>query len=94
VDVFITAPGADLAAATPALATVPYGNVSSYLLLAPGTYQVRTVPAGTAPANRAASVTINLASIALAGGTGRTIVAADNSLGGSPLRAFALTDQP
>jgi hypothetical protein len=93
VDLFITAPGADVAAATPTLTNVPYRGVSSYLLLAPGTYQIRAVPTGTPPANRAASVTVNLASLALAGSNARTIVAADNTSGGTPLRAFALTDR-
>jgi Domain of unknown function (DUF4397) len=93
VDVFITAPGADLAAATPNLTSVAYQGVSPYFTVAPGTYQIRAVPAGTAPANRAASVTINVASVAFAGATGRTIVAADNNVGGAPLRAFVLSDQ-
>jgi hypothetical protein len=30
---------------------------------------------------------------ALAGGAARTIVLADNNVGGAPLRAFVLTDQ-
>jgi hypothetical protein len=93
VDVFITAPGADLAAATPNLTAVAYQGVSTYFTVAPGTYQIRAVPAGTAPANRATSVTINVASVAFTGATGRTIVAADNNVGGAPLRAFVLSDQ-
>lgn len=93
VDIFVTAPGADLAAATPTLANVPYRGVSGYLVVNAGTYQVRVVPAGTAPASRSANVAINVASLALAGGTGRTIVAADNTTGGAPLRAFVLTDR-
>lgn len=93
VDVFITAPGADLATATPNLTSVAYKDVSTYFTVAPGTYQIRAVPAGTAAANRATSVTINVASIAFAGATGRTIVAADNNVGGAPLRAFVLSDQ-
>ena len=93
VDVFVTTVGADLSAATPTLANVPYKGVSGYLTLAPGTYQVRVVPAGTAPAQRASNVAINVPSLALVGGTGRTIVAADNNVGGAPLRAFVLTDR-
>lgn len=93
VDVFVTAPGADLAAATPTLTNVAYRGVSGYLTVNAGTYQVRVVPAGTAPASRAANVAINVASLALTGGTGRTIVAADNTTGGAPLRAFVLTDR-
>lgn len=93
VDMFVTAPNADLAAATPALTNVAYRSASAYLLMTPGTYQFRAVPAGTAPASRAANVSINLASVALVGGTGRTIVTADANVGGTPLRAFVLSDR-
>ena len=93
VDIFVTAVGADLAAATPTLGSVPYRGVSGYLAVTAGTYQVRVVPAGTAPASRAANVVISVASLALGGGTGRTIVAADNTTGGAPLRAFVLVDR-
>lgn len=93
VDVFVTAVGADLATATPTLANVTYQTASAYLALNAGTFQVRAVPAGTAAAARAAAVTVNLASVALTGGTVRTIVAADNTTGGTPLRAFVLTDR-
>lgn len=93
VDIFVTAVGADLAAATPTLSNVAYRAVSGYLTVAPGTYQVRVVPAGTAPAQRAANVAINVAALALTGGTGRTIVAADNARGGTPLQAFVLSDR-
>lgn len=92
-DVFLTAAGADLAAATPVATTVAYRDVSMYFTAAPGTYQLRAVPAGTAPANRAASVSITLASVTLSGGTGRTLVAADNVTGGAPLRFFVLADR-
>lgn len=93
VDVFVTAPGANLATTTPTLANVPVRGVSAYLSVAAGTYQVRVVPAGTPPANRAAAVAINVASLALAAGTGRTIVAADRSTGGAPLQGFVLSDR-
>lgn len=93
VDVFVTAPGADLAAATPSFTAMANQTASTYLTLAPGTYQVRAVPAGTAAAARAAAVSINLASLAVTGATVRTVVLADNATGGAPLRAFALTDR-
>ena len=93
VDVFVTAVGADLAAATPTIAGATYQSSSNYLALPAGTYQVRVVPAGTAPAARAAAVAINVGSLVLASGNGRTIVTADNNVGGAPLRAFVLTDQ-
>jgi hypothetical protein len=93
VDIFLTAAGADLAAATPTATNLAYKSVSNYFTASPGTYQLRAVPAGTAPASRAASVSITMASLALSGGTGRTLVAADNSTGGAPLRFFVLSDR-
>jgi hypothetical protein len=93
VDVFVTAVGADLAAQTAPRATLAYQGASAYFTVAPGTYQVRAVPAGTAPASRNAAVTINIASTAFAGGTGRTIVLADNTTGGAPLRGFVISDR-
>jgi hypothetical protein len=93
IDVFLTAAGADLATATPNATNIAYQGTSAYLNVASGTYTFRAVPAGTAPANRAASVTITQAGIVLSGGTGRSIVTADNSTGGVPLRAFVLSDR-
>jgi hypothetical protein len=93
VDIFVTAPGADIAAAAPTLANFAVRTASSYLAVPAGTYQVRVVPAGTPPAGRAAAVAINVASLALPAGGVRTIVAADNNVGGAPLRAFVLTDR-
>jgi hypothetical protein len=93
VDVFVTAVGADLAVATPTLSNVPVRTASAYLAVNPGTYQVRVVPAGTPPASRAGAVAINVSSLAVAANTVRTIVAADNNVGGAPLRAFVLLDR-
>jgi Domain of unknown function (DUF4397) len=93
VDVFVTAVGADLALATPTLANVAYRGAAYLPSVVAGTYQVRVVPAGTAPASRAAGVVINLASIALPANGARTIVAADNNIGGAPYRFITLTDR-
>jgi hypothetical protein len=95
IDVFLTAAGADLATATPTATNIAYQGTSGYLNVVPGTYTFRAVPAGTAPANRAANVTITQAGIALSAGTGRTIVTADNAGGPSapPFRAFVLSDR-
>jgi Domain of unknown function (DUF4397) len=93
VDVFVTAVGADLALATPTLSNVPYRAAAYLPSVAAGTYQVRVVPAGTAPASRAASVAINLASIALPANGARTIIAADADVGGAPYRFITLTDR-
>ncbi|MDQ6769247.1 MAG: DUF4397 domain-containing protein [Gemmatimonadota bacterium] len=92
-DYFVTAPNADLSTATPVAANLAYKGVSSYIVLAPGTYQVRAVPAGTAPGARAASVSATINNLALAGGTGRTVVTADAATGGTPIAAFVLTDR-
>ena len=91
-DVFITAANADLAAATPVAANLATRATFAGALFAPGTYSVRTVPAGTAPAQRAAAVNSTL-SVTVAAGNGRTIVIADAPAGGGPLRSIALTDQ-
>ncbi|MBC7843898.1 MAG: DUF4397 domain-containing protein [Gemmatimonadaceae bacterium] len=93
VDVFVTAVGADLSLATPVLTNVPYRGLAYLPSVAPGTYQVRAVPAGTAAGSRAANVVINLASIALPANGARTIVAADNNIGGAPYRFIVLTDR-
>jgi hypothetical protein len=92
-DVFVTAPGADLSAATPDAANLAYQGASAYFSKAPATYSVRFVPAGTPAGARNASVSLTLANTAFAGGTGRTIVAADRQQGGAPLQAFVLADR-
>jgi hypothetical protein len=96
VDVFITAPNADLASATPAATDLAHQTASAGTNVAPGPYQIRTVPAGTAPAARGGAVNTSLTltgTSALAAGAGRTIVIADAAAGGTPLRSFAISDQ-
>ena len=98
IDVFLTAPGADLATATPLATNIAYASTSPYVNVPAGTYQFRAVPAGTAPANRGANVIIDLSGATsglapLAAGTGRTIVTGDNASGGAPLRAFVIQDR-
>lgn len=93
VDIFVTVVGADLALATPTLANVPVRSAAYLPSVAAGTYQVRVVPAGTAPALRAANVALNLASVALAANSARTLIAADNNIGGAPLRFVTLVDR-
>jgi hypothetical protein len=92
VDVFITAANADLAAATPVATALANRAVFAGATLAPGEYSVRTVPAGTAPAARAAAVN-SMVAVTVAAGNGRTVVIADAAAGGTPLRSFALSDQ-
>lgn len=96
-DFFVTAPNADLSTATPTAANLAFHGESPYVNLAAGTYQIRAVPAGTAPALRSTSVVINFTPPAtpapFPSGRARTIVAADAAAGGTPLRAFLLTDR-
>ncbi len=92
-DYFVTAPNADLSAATPTAANVAYQGSSAYVMLPPGTYQVRAVPAGTLPAARSANISVTINNLALAGGTGRTVVTADKAAGGTPIVAFVLSDR-
>ena len=97
VDVFVTAPNADLATATPVATAVPPQSFSGYTNIpAMASYQVRAVPAGTAAANRAANVIVNVTPItpaSLNAGTGHTIIIADKAAGGGPPTAFVLTDR-
>jgi len=93
VEVFVTASNADLSSATPSVANLAYRAASTYLTPAPGTYQVRIVPAGTAASARTAAVSVNITSLPLSGGAGRTIVIGDRSVGGTPLTSFILTDR-
>jgi len=96
VDVFITAPNADLVTATPAATNVATRAMFPGALFAAGAYQIRTVPAGTAPAARPGAVNSSLtqpAFPAIPANAGRTIVLADAPAGGTPLRLFALPDQ-
>jgi hypothetical protein len=92
-DVFVTAPNADLSAATPAAANLAYQAATAYAVFAPATYQVRAVPAGTAAALRSTSVVVTINNVALVGGTGRSIVIADRAAGGAPLAGFVLSDR-
>ena len=96
VDVFVTAPNADLATATPVATNVTLLTAAAYANIPAITaYQVRAVPAGTAAANRAANVLVSITPTAptLAAGTGHTIVIADKAAGGAPPTAFVLTDR-
>ena len=95
VDVFLTATGADLTTATPDMAGVTVNSASAYFTKAPGSYQIRFVPAGTAAAGRNAAViaSMTIAATAFTGGTNRTIVAANNAAGAGNARAFILSDR-
>ena len=86
VDVYVTAPGADITTATPTLSNVAFRGFSSYLAVPAGEYRVRVVDAGTKT-----PVAID-ATLTFAAGQVRTIVARDNAGGGAPLNAIVLND--
>ena len=92
VDVFVTVPNADLATATPAASGLAVQGASTHAAVAAGTYRVRVVPAGTPASGRAAAVFIDVTGVALPNGGVRTVVLADNNVGGAPMRAFVLSD--
>jgi len=86
VDVYATAPGADINTATPVLTNVAFRAVSDYLVVPAGTYQIRVTPTGTK------TVAID-AELALGAGQIRTVVATDAPGGGAPLAPVVLNDK-
>lgn len=87
VDIYITAPGADLAAATPTLTAVSFKTASAYLEVPAGDYQVRITPTGTK------TVAIDTGTLTLAAGQVRTGIAVEAPGGGTPLTALLLPDK-
>ena len=86
VDVYVTAPGADLEAASPALSNVAFGDVADYLEVPAGDYQVRVTPAGTK------TVVIDSGALTLTSGQVRTAIAVDAPGGGAPFDLLILVD--
>jgi len=86
VDIYITAPGANLATATPNLTAVPFKGASGYLEVPAGNYQVRITPTGTK------TVAIDTGALTLAAGQIRTGIAVEAPGGGAPLTALLLAD--
>jgi hypothetical protein len=86
VDIYVTAPGADISAATPTLTNVPFKAASSYLTVDAGSYEIRVTPTGTK------TVVIDSGTVPLTAGQIRTVVAVDNVGGGAPFGAIVLND--
>lgn len=87
VDIYVTAPGADLDQEAPALAGVEFGDVADYIEAPAGDYQVRVTPAGTK------TVVIDSGTLALGSGQIRTAIAVDAAGGGGPFDLLLLADQ-
>lgn len=86
VDVYITAPGADLNTTAPSLTNLGSPSASSYMNLAGGTYEVRLTSAGTK------SVEYDSGTLAFSAGQIRTAVLLDAPGGGFPLTLAFLAD--
>ncbi|HKG95357.1 MAG TPA: DUF4397 domain-containing protein [Gemmatimonadaceae bacterium] len=87
VDVYVTAPGADLAAATPSAAGVQLKKASKYLDVDAGDRQLRLTAAG------AKTVLLDAGTLSLTSGQVRTVVALEADAGGTPLKAVVLQDR-
>jgi hypothetical protein len=86
VDIYVTAPGADLSLEAPVLTNVAFGDVADYLEAPAGTYQVRVTPAGSK------TVVIDSGPLTLASGQVRTAIAVDAAGGGAPFGLLLLED--
>ena len=86
VDIYVTAPGADLATVLPALANVEFGDVAGYIEAPAGEYQVRVTAAGSK------TVVIDSGALALESGQIRTAIAVDATGGGAPFDLLLLDD--
>jgi Domain of unknown function (DUF4397) len=86
VDIYVTAPGADLEAATPVLTGVAFGDVADYLEVPAGEYQVRVTVTGTK------IVAIDSGALTLESGQVRTAIAVDAPGGGAPFDLLVLAD--
>jgi Domain of unknown function (DUF4397) len=86
VDIYVTAPGADINPATATLTNIPFKAASDYLSVDAGSYQVRVTPTGTK------TVVIDSGTLSLVAGQIRTAIAVDNTGGGAPFGAIILND--
>jgi hypothetical protein len=87
VDVYVTAPAADITALAPTLTNVTYRSASGYLPVAPGAYQIRLTTTGTK------TVVLDATTAALTAGQIRTLVALDKPGTGAPFTYTILTDR-
>jgi hypothetical protein len=87
VDIYVTAPNADLTGLAPTRSDVDFKQNSGYLEVPAGNYQVRITPAGTK------TVAIDTGALTLTAGQIRTGIAVEAPGGGAPLSALLLADK-
>lgn len=87
VDVYVTAPGADILTIAPTFAGLAPRSASAYVERPAGAVQVRFTTAGTKTVVRDVSIA------ALAAGAIRTVVLLEAAAGGPPLTSAVLTDR-
>lgn len=87
VDVYVTAPGADILTIAPTFAGLAPRSASAYVERQAGAVQVRFTTAGTKTVVRDVSIA------ALAAGAIRTVVLLEAAAGGPPLTSAVLTDR-
>jgi hypothetical protein len=86
VDIYVSAPGVDLADAPTRLTSVEFRDVSPYLTVPAGDYQVRITPSFSE------TVLIDSGTLTLSSGQVRTGIAVDAEGGGDPYGAIILED--
>jgi hypothetical protein len=87
VDVYVSAPGADLTTLFPTF-NLTYGSATDYTALAAGAAEIRMTPSGVKT-----PVLLDTGTLNLAAGQIRTIVTVDSTAAGPPASALVLADK-
>jgi hypothetical protein len=85
-DIYATAPGADLSAATPVLTNVGFKAASAYISVPAGDVQIRATDTGTK------TVTMDTGTLTVAAGAIRTVLVMEKAGGGAPYRLQVAVD--
>ena len=85
VDIWITAPDADITVEAPTLTDIPLGANTGFLSVAAGTYEVNVAPTGTTEAALTATIEVETSGV-------YTAIARDAAGGGLPLGLILLDD--